>query len=437
MVEGKCMKKSFALIVLAIVLCIIFPSCHTIYISTPYSEYVYPEEEEAAADTPETLMHDEDVLESVESIHIPLPDESSEGFTGSELLGTVSYSGPESDEDEITISISLWETEERRALMNEAIALYEAEHPGVKIIPDYVDFSGYWGNISADAAGGKLSDIIEMDRAHISQFSERGLLYDFTRFISGLYGYGLPIGLKADVMQYDESILEDLGLVLPEAFTFEDFSAISREIYDRTGIKTATSLSLDFLEAISSRRGRSIYSEIMNEETDSTEAYFSLVKTVAENPFYAYSNDETWNTFTDTANLNPAYRTICFSDMGFYSLFSITSSSEHPDVAMDFIIYLVSSDVLTPVFRFSFGVPVFRDIRDITLTEDEKEQLDLILSLGSQMSIAMPPNGNREVSRLLSSYSALVREGSISPEEAADEFIAEAKEILLRARNVI
>ena len=418
-------------------MCFLLPSCHTIHISTPYSEYAAYvaakealESSENAEETGEESISDETEAEIPEVINEPI------AFSGGELLGTVPFSVPET-EDDITLRISLWETGEHVDLIETAIERYEAGHPGIEIIPEYVDYSGYWGNITADVGGGNLADIIEMDHAHISQFADRGLLSDFTRYISGLYGYSLPIGLKVDVMQYDRDLLEELGIDFPEQFSLDSFVEIGRKIYEKSGVKTATSLSIDLLESISTYRGNNIYNEIRSGETESAEIYFGIVKTVAENPFFTYSEKNTWNMFTDTVNMNPSYGTFSFSEMDFYSLFSVTSSSKHPEAAMDFIVYLISSDDLASLFRFKFGVPVFRDIRNLQLTDDEKLQLDYVFSLGNGISFYPSPAGNSEVARVLSSYSSLVRDGSMTPAEAAAAFTEDSYDILLRAESAV
>lgn len=430
-------QKGFCIVILALLLCFLLPSCHTIHISTPYSEYAAYvaakealESSENAEETGEESISDETEAEIPEVINEPI------AFSGGELLGTVPFSVPET-EDGITLRISLWETGEHVDLIETAIERYEAEHPGIEIIPEYVDYSGYWGNITADVGGGNLADIIEMDHAHISQFADRGLLSDFTRYISGLYGYSLPIGLKVDVMQYDRNLLEELGIDFPEQFSLDSFVEIGRKIYEKSGLKTATSLSIDLLESISTYRGNNIYNEIRSGETESAEIYFGIVKTVAENPFFTYSEKNTWNIFTDTVNMNPSYGTFSFSEMDFYSLFSVTSSSKHPEAAMDFIVYLISSDDLASLFRFKFGVPVFRDIRNLQLTDDEKLQLDYVFSLGNRISFYPSPAGNSEVARVLSSYSSLVRDGSMTPAEAAAAFTEDSYDILLRAESAV
>jgi multiple sugar transport system substrate-binding protein len=87
---------------------------------------------------------------------------------------------------------------------------------------------------------------------------ESGLLLDLTPFINsgaintanipqavldhGRVGngiYGISMGTNAASMIYDRSLTDSLGITVPRNMTLDQFAAISREIFQRTGIKTS------------------------------------------------------------------------------------------------------------------------------------------------------------------------------------------------------
>ncbi len=356
-------------------------------------------------------------------------------FPGSGLLGTVPYSVPE--EGPLELSISLWESGINKERISEALDLYEELNPGVEISAEFIDYPGYWGNVSADAGSGKLSDIIEMDLSHISQFAIRGLVRDFSAFAGGVSGYGIPTGLVSRVMLYDEELLSSLGIAFPPIFSMESLKETGSEVFGECGIKTDTSLGIGILEAVAAYRGNDIYEEIREGEDLSARIYFSLVEDVSSLPYFSFSGtDECWNSFSDTTGIAPSYGavSVSFSGLEPYAMLSVSSSSDHPDAAAALIEWLVASPEAGRIMRLSFGVPAFRHAPS-DLSEAERMQLEFISSLPEHSAASVPPIGNPEIGRLLRSYSSLVRDGSLTPDEAASSFVSESRSILEKAEG--
>lgn len=460
-IQRRFSRKSW--IILALVFGTFFSSCVTVTEPDVYHEpeavvsentsvewgddaaidFVMPEEpEEKCIESEKELVEPLIPSESPVSATEPMPlDEYEEDlpaeFGGSGLLGTVPID--EGEADGITLYVSLWENGRQKELFEKAAALYEKSHPGVDIVAEYVDYASYWGNLAADAAGGRLGDILEMDRNHIAQFTERGLLRDFSHYVPQLAGYALPIGMTVDVMQYDSALLESIGIGFPDVFTLSSFIDTGRYVYEHTGIMTESSLSLDLMEAVVAFHGNDLYSEIMEGRTDSLIRYFSLVEAVRDNQFFTSRGSHCWNVFTDTTEVDPSRGIVSVSSSGMepYALFSITSSSEYPETAADFILYLVSSEELADVLRLEFGVPAFRDIGGLELSEAEQFIMDFIMSLDGRFTLSVPPAGNAEISRVLSAVSASVIEGEMNAEEAAAQFVEEAAVILGKAKAAV
>ena len=127
---------------------------------------------------------------------------SAESGDGSSLLGMAPYSG--SPQRERTITIALWEEGVGRETIEKAVHDYEKEtETDFNVI--FIDRGSYWDRLAADAAGGRLPAVIEMDREHLRLFREKGLIVRIPSF--PLYdGYALPMGLAYDSSPSSDAI---------------------------------------------------------------------------------------------------------------------------------------------------------------------------------------------------------------------------------------
>ena len=137
-------------------------------------------------------------------------------------------------------------------ILENAIARYEEEHPGVRV--EYVsgiireDYSEW---LSEQMMKGTVPDIFFVPGEHFNDFAKAGVLRDLTSFIEGdeeffperyytsAYEYGnyegvqyaLPYECAPKLMFVNKSILEGEGLALPDnQWTWEDFYRICREV---------------------------------------------------------------------------------------------------------------------------------------------------------------------------------------------------------------
>ncbi len=435
--QGFCIRYKTAIFV-SVLVCICLVSCQTtewavaetVIAEESPEEIVSPAQESG----PDVFSIDEPDILTEDGESQDVSDESELFFTGSRLLGTVPYAHP--DGDDITITISLWETGERKEKLEKVFALYEKEHPWVNIVSEFVDYPGYWGNVAADAAGGRLSDIIEMDVQHIAQFVSSNLLFDLSTLLPELGGYGLATGMTADAMQYDGRLLSELGIDFPDPLTLDAFFQLGEDVFRQSGIPTSSSLGIGLLEAIAAYNGGDIYSEIRDDVSESAEIYFSIVERVSSSPFFAETGS--WNSFVNAAELDGAMCTVPVSYTGIepYALLSISSVSENVEEVFAFLLYIISSEDAGEIMRLSFGIPSFREIDSLSLSADEKAQLDYVASIGGYSSVSIPPVGNSEIARVLSSLASEVKENVLEPDEAAQSFIDESRSILIRAEKV-
>jgi multiple sugar transport system substrate-binding protein len=76
----------------------------------------------------------------------------------------------------VELRYSWWGNADRAELMQQAIAIFETEHPDIKIVPNFSDFAEYWQKLNTESAGGGTPDVLQMDFSYLREYGDRGLL---------------------------------------------------------------------------------------------------------------------------------------------------------------------------------------------------------------------------------------------------------------------
>jgi multiple sugar transport system substrate-binding protein len=148
------------------------------------------------------------------------------------------------------IRFSWWGNEARNNTTIEAINFYESKHPGVKIVPEYAAFDGYYNKLMAQIAAGNAPDIFTMNPEWLPAVVEVGGLTDITDKIDisqhnqqvaaacsiGGKMYGVNVSLNANVILYNKSLADQLGITMPTGdYTWDDLIAILAEAHQKSG----------------------------------------------------------------------------------------------------------------------------------------------------------------------------------------------------------
>ncbi|MCK0472805.1 ABC transporter substrate-binding protein [Halalkalibacter sp. APA_J-10(15)] len=160
----------------------------------------------------------------------------------------------EGDED-VTLRISWWGSQDRHDSTLEVISMYEEENPHVTIEPEFIGWDGYWERLSTQAAGNNLPDIIQLDEGgYLIQYVERDLIADIMPFIEdgtidvkdvaeSAYLNGpeearvMGLGGNALGIIIDPALFEAAGVDVPEiGYTWDEFEDILTTISDELGI---------------------------------------------------------------------------------------------------------------------------------------------------------------------------------------------------------
>ena len=123
----------------------------------------------------------------------------------------------------------------------------------------------YWKKVAADAQGDTI-DVMQMDYQYLNTYSENGLLLDLTPYVesgalkiddinegivnSGKVGdglYAVCIGVNAPALLYNKTLLDEAGIAVKDQMTIDEFVALSKEIYEKTGYKTNLGYGTDMV----------------------------------------------------------------------------------------------------------------------------------------------------------------------------------------------
>lgn len=150
-----------------------------------------------------------------------------------------------------------WGNQVRNERTQSALQLYSEENPGVTFDGQFSEVADYWNKIATAAAGHALPDIIQMDYKYLQQYVNNGLLVDLTPYIengtintencnqdvlnSAKVGdgiYAICNGINAPMLVYNKTLLDGAGITVKDNMTIDEFTALCKEIYEKTGYKT-------------------------------------------------------------------------------------------------------------------------------------------------------------------------------------------------------
>jgi ABC-type glycerol-3-phosphate transport system substrate-binding protein len=151
------------------------------------------------------------------------------------------------------IRFSWWGNETRNAATIEAIRDYESKHPGVKISPEYSTLDGFYSKLMAQIAAGSAVDVFSANVEWLPTIYENNGMLDLTDLVdvsthnpqvnlaSTINGklYGVGISLNANVLYYNKTLADELGIKIPTGdYTWADLQRMCEEVYVKSGGQT-------------------------------------------------------------------------------------------------------------------------------------------------------------------------------------------------------
>ena len=398
-------------------------------------------------------------------------------------------------DDKTTVNILWWGSQTRHDLTVKLIEKFEELNPDIDVVMDYSDWNGYWTKLPAQVAGGQTPDVFQMDYAYLSQYAENGVLAELDSYIadgaldmskvsenilkSGQVGgktYAISTGTNAPVMLYRKDIVDELGLTLPMNPTMSEYCAVSKAVYEATGMRDTfiTDCSADILRFRLRNYGMNLYNE------DATALGFDDSKYIVDMWKLALQAQEegwglmpgegtavtafdsmvvdAWSRYQNSNELQ-AYRDATGKDIGMVMLPSmddattpalflkpamfwcVGSDSENKEAAVRFINFFTNSPECFDIVGIERAVPISAKMREYVAPSlnETSQEVAAYIDFVSQPGMTSPlmnadPAVASTVSELLDQYSEQVRYGTVDDLEAtARQFMDEANEILAKA----
>ncbi|MGN1367298.1 MAG: ABC transporter substrate-binding protein [Aristaeellaceae bacterium] len=405
-----------------------------------------------------------------------------------------------------TMSFMWWGSDTRAGITIKVIEMYE-KLTGLKIEYEYYDGGSYWTQFQAKMAAGTLPDVFQMGNNWLTYYDTiqplNAYIADGTIDTTAITGTmlatttnnangdltGMSNGTNARCFAFNPAIFDECGVAYPTAnWTWDDFAAACRTIYEKTGNPAITTLeynSLAFSVVTQWQEGYNFYAMdgsdfafngdtaplayifdlltslmkegciadygVQNEIGTNVEADWiaygdAAIMMLSSNQFQALSNVAAENGITLKLCTIPRVHADGQSGMVVRSSqqMSIYSGSQKKDIAANFLNFFVNSVEANKILNCERGVSINSDVlaalkADSALsTATSAEVYSLIDLVGSFPDAAnsspAEPAANEEISNVLKGtyFQGLAQGKFASAQEAAEQFWAEAQQIWAR-----
>jgi multiple sugar transport system substrate-binding protein len=151
-----------------------------------------------------------------------------------------------------TIRFNWWGNEERNEATLRVIAEYEAKRPGAKITPEYSGYDGVYNKLMSQIAGGNAPDVFTLSAEWLDPVVSQKAALDVSKLLDvsshnpevnkacsiGGVLYGANISLNANVVYFNKTLADELGIKIPDGnYTWDDLVRICAEAYTKSNGK--------------------------------------------------------------------------------------------------------------------------------------------------------------------------------------------------------
>lgn len=402
----------------------------------------------------------------------------------------------ESSDGSVTLTFTWWGNQTRNERTQAALDLYSEQNPGVTFDPQFAEWNDYWDKLATAAAGHSLPDIVQMDYAYLEQYVSNGLLVDLTPYIedgtinvdnvdegilnSGKVGdgiYALCNGVNVPALLYNKTLLDEAGITIKDNMTMDEFIAVCKEVYEKTGYKTNIAYgSDDYIGYFCRAYDEIIYeADSIGASQETLDAFYSLyedginegwlldpsvfaevtVGSVEQDPMVYGSSPETmsWcyfafsNQFTATKNAAPEGMEIGMTTwpsadpaksdyLKPSQFFAITVDSKNPAEAAKVLDFITNSVECNNILLGERGVPISSEVSNAiseSMSEDDRNIITFINEVVTPNSSTISPPAPTAASEAYNLNDNLVEKvcyGELTAAEAAQQMYEEGNEIM-------
>jgi multiple sugar transport system substrate-binding protein len=379
-----------------------------------------------------------------------------------------------------------WGNPDRAARTQEAVALFEKEHPGITVQTSFAGYEAYKQKLATQAAGGDAPDVMQLDYRQIDQYASGGILLDLgkqkkalrtdqidagllaTGVVDGTQ-YAIPQGRGTETVVYDAEQWKAAGVTLPrKGWTWDDWAAAMRELAKKTGKPGSVDpgQSEDCFEIWLRGQGKALYTEDrgLGFTADDLTRWWTFADKLRREG--AVSPAQQTTQLDGSVENQPLARSKAISDFnwdapasgytaivgegltlapmpsgadgtpGQYfkpSMFmGAAATTQHPEESAQFIDFMINDKKAADILGASRGIPVNEPIRDDIgprLKDFDKTVADYQDSVDGSLKAPpkAPPSGDTSLQTTFGRDYDQVSFEQMTPREAAEDFITEAK----------
>jgi multiple sugar transport system substrate-binding protein len=379
-----------------------------------------------------------------------------------------------------------WGNPDRAERTEQAVALFEKRHPNVQVQTSFSGYDAYKQKLAVQATGGDAPDVMQLDYRQIDQYASGGVLLDLAKQKSvlrtseidpGLLAtgrvdgtqYAIPQGRGTETVVYDVRAWKASGVPLPRrGWTWSDWADAVRELARRTGRPGATDpgQSEDAFEVWLRGQGKALYTEdgglgftaddltdwwtftdrLRREGTVSPAEQTTQLDGSVENTPLGRGKaiaDTNWDA-PSSGYLALVPTGIALAPMpsgedgtpGQYfkpSMFlGVSANTGHPKESAQLVDFLLNDQDAAEILGATRGIPVNETIRERTasrLKDFDKTVADFQSSLDGTLKAPpqAPPSGDNALQTTFQRDYDQVSYERMSPREAAENYVTEAK----------
>ena len=404
--------------------------------------------------------------------------------------------GEQSSGSGISLAFTWWGNQTRNERTQAALDLYSEQNPGVTFDPQFAEWSDYWNKLATASAGHALPDIVQMDYSYLEQYVSNGLLVDLTPYIedgtinvdnvdqgildSAKIGdgiYALCNGINVPALLYNKTLLDGAGITIKDNMTMDEFIAVCKEVYEKTGYKTNIAYGSDaYIDYFCRGYDEIIYgSDSIGASLETLDAFYSLyedgisegwlidpsvfaevtVGSVEQDPMVYGSSPETmsWcflaysNQYTATKSAAPegmeigmtTWLSVDPAKSDFLKpsqFFAISVDSANPAEAAKVLDFITNSVECNNILLGERGVPISSEVSTAiseNMTEDDRNIITFINEVVTPNSSTISPPAPTAASEAYNLNRNLIEKvcyGEITAADAAQQMLDEGNAIM-------
>ncbi len=415
---------------------------------------------------------------------------------GSSQGSGASTQSAETADGAVNLTFTWWGNQTRNERTQAALDLYSEQNPGVTFDPQFAEYNDYWDKLATAAAGHALPDIVQMDYSYLEQYVSNGLLVDLTPYIengtinvdnvdegilnSGKVGdgiYALCNGVNVPALLYNKTLLDSVGITIKDNMTMDEFIAVCKEVYEKTGYKTNIAYGSDaYIDYYCRAYDEVIYeADSIGASQETLDAFYSLyedginegwlldpsvfaevtIGSVEQDPmvygsspetmswcFFAYSNQLTACKSAAPEGMEIGMTTWPSPDpvksdfLKPSQFFAISVDSKNPDEAAKVLDYITNSVECNNILLGERGVPISTEVSNAiseNLSDDDRNIITFINDVVTPNSSTISPPAPTAASEAYNLNRNLVEKvcyGELTAAEAAQQMYEEGNEIM-------